>query len=202
MPLENAAVLLEHTGHYHRALEQYLLEEDITVYRIHVQKRPKGKEKQELFDVNEVTVEMEDAAGRSVISREWTFDHGPGTALAEQVAPALAATEAADPNNRRSQSRYNCRIGAVVYRAGTSIPNHCCLTDLSSGGCSLEVSLPFPRGSSVEILVRTHELKLRLRGTVQASHPGYGMGVAFEGKTKEEQSNVKKLTDYVASSSN
>src|SRR2546427_5093218 len=42
VPLEQATVLLEHTGHYHRALEQYLLEMDITVYRIHVQKRPKG----------------------------------------------------------------------------------------------------------------------------------------------------------------
>jgi hypothetical protein len=52
----------------------------------------------------------------------------------------------------------------------------------------------------VEILVRTYELKLRLRGTVQASHPGYGMGIAFELNTKEEQTSVKKLTDFVASS--
>ncbi len=42
VPLEQALVLLEHTGHYHRLLEQYLLELDITVYRIHVQERPKG----------------------------------------------------------------------------------------------------------------------------------------------------------------
>jgi transposase len=42
VPLEQAMVLLEHTGHYHRLLEQYLLEMDITVYRIHVQERPKG----------------------------------------------------------------------------------------------------------------------------------------------------------------
>ena len=42
VPLEHATVLLEHTSHYHRALEQYLWELDITVYRIHVQKRPKG----------------------------------------------------------------------------------------------------------------------------------------------------------------
>jgi transposase len=34
--------MLEHTGHYHRLLEQYLLELDITVYRIHVQKRAEG----------------------------------------------------------------------------------------------------------------------------------------------------------------
>jgi transposase len=42
VPLEQATVLLEHTGHYHKNLEQYLLELDITVYRIHVQERPKG----------------------------------------------------------------------------------------------------------------------------------------------------------------
>jgi hypothetical protein len=61
--------------------------------------------------------------------------------------------------------------------------------------------LPFQQGSSVEILVRTYDLKLRLRGLVQASHPGYGMGVAFELKTKEEQTNLKKLTDFVAANS-
>ncbi len=42
VPLEQVHVLLEHTGHYHRLLEQYLLELDITVYRIHVQKRASG----------------------------------------------------------------------------------------------------------------------------------------------------------------
>jgi CheY-like chemotaxis protein len=108
--------------------------------------------------------------------------------------PAVAE----DPNNRRTQTRYACRLGAEVYRTGTPVPHHCCLTDLSSGGCYLEVSLPFPQGASVEIVVRTHEMKLRLRGVIQASHPGYGMGVAFELKTKEDQANVKKLTDFVS----
>ena len=42
VPIEQATVLLEHTGHYHKNLEQYLLDLDITVYRIHVQERPKG----------------------------------------------------------------------------------------------------------------------------------------------------------------
>jgi hypothetical protein len=41
-------------------------------------------------------------------------------------------------------------------------------------------------------------LKLRLRGTVQAAHPGFGMGVAFELKTNDERESVKKLTEFVA----
>jgi hypothetical protein len=80
------------------------------------------------------------------------------------------------------------------------VPNHCCLTDLSAGGCYLEVSLPFAKGTSVEILVHTHEIKLRLRGVVQASHPGYGMGIAFELETKEERDHVKTLTEFVIAS--
>ncbi len=103
-----------------------------------------------------------------------------------------------ETDNRRAETRYSCRLGAEVYRTGSGVPTHCCLADLSSGGCYLEVPLPFITGSSVEIVVRTYKMKLRLRGTVQASHPGYGMGVAFELKTKEERENVKKLTDFVA----
>jgi len=163
---------------------------------------PKGDEKQNFFEVNDVAVEMEEPAGRVVISRERTTDHGAQTALAEEAAPPVAEQETPDSPNRRAQARHSCRIGAEVYRTGTSVPNHCCLTDLSAGGCYLEVSLPFPQGSSVEILVRTYEMKLRLRGTVQTSHPGYGMGVVFELETQEEQSNVKKLTDFVAAKGN
>jgi CheY-like chemotaxis protein len=103
-----------------------------------------------------------------------------------------------DADNRRTQTRYACRLGSEVYRTGVAVPHYCCLTDLSSGGCYLEVNLPFAAGSSVEIVVRARELKLRLRGAVQTSHPGYGMGIAFELKTKEEQASVKQLTDFVA----
>jgi hypothetical protein len=160
---------------------------------------PKEDEKQTFFDVNDVTVEMEEPAGMSVISRECATDHRAQTAVVEEAAPPVTSHGTTpDSPNRRAQARHSCRIGAEVYRTGTSVPNHCCLTDLSGGGCYLEVPLPFPQGSSVEILVRTYEMKLRLRGTVQTSHPGYGMGVLFELETKEQQANVRKLTAFVA----
>ena len=40
--LEHVFILMERTGHYHRALEQYLQELDIPVYVMHVQSRPAG----------------------------------------------------------------------------------------------------------------------------------------------------------------
>lgn len=158
--------------------------------------RPKDQSQ----ELPEVTVEMEEPLQLAGVAVAELTHGNPTSHDREQSAPvAVPAGHAqSNPDERRSKTRYTCRLGAEVYRTGTSVPNHCCLTDLSSGGCYLEVPLPFPQGSEVEILVRTYELKLRLRGKVQASHPGYGMGIAFELNTKEEQMNVRKLTDFVA----
>ena len=103
-----------------------------------------------------------------------------------------------EPGNRRTQTRYVCRIGAEVYRAGTTIPHRCNLTDLSSGGCYLEMASPFHSGASIEIVVRTPEQKLKLVGKAQSAHPGYGMGVAFTLRTDDERQGVQQLIDFVA----
>ena len=58
--------------------------------------------------------------------------------------------------------------------------------------------LAFAAGSAVEIVVRTHEMKLRLSGEVKSSHPGYGMGVSFHLNTKDERHGVQQLIDFVA----
>lgn len=117
-----------------------------------------------------------------------------------ELAGAGVARVNPEAGNRRDQVRYACRLGAQVYRTGIAVPIHCCLTDLSAGGCYLEVSLPFSKGTSVEIVVHTYEIKLSLHGAVQASHPGFGMGISFELRTEEERDQVKKLTDFVAAS--
>jgi CheY-like chemotaxis protein len=104
----------------------------------------------------------------------------------------------AEPGNRRGQTRYACRIGAEVYQQGSSVRNYCHLSDLSPGGCYLEMPLAFPAGTPVEITVRTQEMKLRLSGEVKASHPGYGIGVLFKLNTKDERRGVQQLIDFVA----
>ncbi len=103
-----------------------------------------------------------------------------------------------EPDNRRGQNRYACRLGAEVYQRGSSVRNYCHLSDLSPGGCYLEMPLAFAQGSPVEIVVRTHEMKLRLSGEVKASHPGYGMGISFQLNTKDERRGVQQLIDFVA----
>src|SRR4028119_1007362 len=77
VPLEHAYVLLEQTGHYHKALEQYLLELDVAVYIIHVQKRPPGMLKSDKRDAlglanqlyNQLEKGMQLADKRQVVRR-------------------------------------------------------------------------------------------------------------------------------------
>ena len=157
--------------------------------------------------LGQVTVEMEETLQPGPVAVAEITHHNYVAPSAGHVKVAVAsapvdATPAkgslADPDNRRAQSRHACRLGAVVFREGVTVPHRCNLTDLSSGGCYLEFPLPFAAGSSVEIMVRTYEMKLAVRGIVLTSHPGYGMGVEFVLNTSEERSRVKQLIDFVA----
>jgi hypothetical protein len=99
----------------------------------------------------------------------------------------------AEPGNRRNQLRKPCRLGAEVFKSGTSVPNRCSLSDISVGGCYVEMPTPFPPGIQVEIQIRTRNTKLRIAGEVQSTHPGFGMGVRFEPLSSELQGQVLDL---------
>jgi CheY-like chemotaxis protein len=97
------------------------------------------------------------------------------------------------PSNRRVQARHACRLGADIFRKGNDVPYRCALTDIGSGGCYVETTEPFPSGTSVEIIVRTAAMKLRVQGVVQVAHPGFGMGVKFTLRTSEQREHVEQL---------
>ena len=103
------------------------------------------------------------------------------------------ATLVSNAGNRRGEHRLNCKIGAEVYRLGTSVPNHCTLSDISEGGCYVEMPSPLSGESGVEILVRTVDTKFRIRGQVLAAHPGFGMGVRFTFRDSVEREEILRL---------
>jgi len=106
----------------------------------------------------------------------------------------------ASPGNRRGQSRHACRLGADVYRLGIPVPNRCSLTDISAGGCYVEMPTPFPAGTRVEIVVRTQEMKLKTQGVVQSVHQGFGMGVQLTLQSPEDRDQVQSLICLLAES--
>ena len=99
----------------------------------------------------------------------------------------------ANAGNRRGEHRFACKLGAEVYRLGSKVPNRCILSDISEGGCYVEMPTPFSGRSGVEILVRTADTKLRITGQVLAAHPGFGMGVRFMFRDADEREEILRL---------
>ena len=86
-----------------------------------------------------------------------------------------------------------CQIGATVHPVGTTTPNHCQLSDISEGGCYVEMPSPLPGKADVEIVVRTLDRKFKIRGEVLTSHPGFGMGVRFMFQDTSEREEILRV---------
>lgn len=152
------------------------------------------------------------------VLRNWLATNAPATVAAApkvprpaekivKTAPALTsqpdnalARLRSSPGNRRTQSRHACRLGIDLYRVGVTVPHRCSLTDISSGGCYIETTSPFPAGTRVEIVVRAQDMKIRVQGVVQSVHPGFGMGVQLVLKTPENHEHVQSLIRLLAES--
>jgi CheY-like chemotaxis protein len=100
--------------------------------------------------------------------------------------------------NRRGERRFACKLGAEVYRLGVKVPNRCTLSDVSEGGCYVEMPSPFVTQSGVEIVVRTADMRVRIQGQVLAVHPGFGMGVRFIFRDAEEREEILRLLAMIA----
>jgi CheY-like chemotaxis protein len=103
------------------------------------------------------------------------------------------STLVSNAGNRRGELRFACKLGAEVYRLGDGVPNRCTLSDISEGGCYVEMPTPLSGQSGVEILVRTADMKLRIMGQVLNTHPGFGMGVRFMFRDSVEREEILRL---------
>jgi c-di-GMP-binding flagellar brake protein YcgR len=72
-------------------------------------------------------------------------------------------------------------------------PIRCQLTDLSLGGCYVEMASPFPVSSRVMLSMRAGGVEVRAQGLVRVMHPDKGMGVEFVQSTPEHRSAVERF---------
>jgi c-di-GMP-binding flagellar brake protein YcgR len=72
-------------------------------------------------------------------------------------------------------------------------PVSCKLTDLSLGGCYLEMASPFPVRTLVVLSMRVGNLQVKAEGVVRVMHPELGMGVEFTQATKQQREHVENF---------
>jgi CheY-like chemotaxis protein len=120
-------------------------------------------------------------------------EHSPSDQDASSRLSAGLGLLSGAAEDRRNRSRQPCSLGAEIYRVDRAVPQRCNLGDISPGGCYVETTETLPSGTPLEIVVRTEELKLRIRGKVKSTHPGFGMGVEFVLRTEDQRKEVQQL---------
>jgi len=100
---------------------------------------------------------------------------------------------------RRSHVRYVCDGGVEVRTEGSTTGFWGTLTDISLGGCYVQTFSPLPVATRVHMRIQTKSTEFRCAGSVQASHPGVGMGVGFtdfdEGQRPLLEALMKNLVE-------
>jgi len=92
---------------------------------------------------------------------------------------------------RRNSPRVKCVNSAEVYLAGENAPIRTRTSDLSVGGCFLEMPNPLPERTQVRIALWVEDFKLWTGAEVVSSTPGFGIGVKFTEMTEQDKSQLR-----------
>ena len=128
---------------------------------------------------------------------EWTPDtYDPDKAEPQKhaVVPPIEYLIAPPPNiERRRFPRVACRIEATVLDELSAMNLPVKVTDISFGGCYVEMLAPLPVNSSVELTLDTSQGAIHARGKVVAAQTGMGMGIAFTGVSPEDFEKLRVI---------
>lgn len=127
-----------------------------------------------------------------VAPKEWAPDTFE-LAAASPPAPgmpraAISAIVQEPPRERRRFARHPCRLEAQIITEGPygKVMMNGKITDISMGGCYVEMMAPLPEETPVELSFTTGDAPLHLGAQVCTSQHGFGMGVCFTGMSPED----------------
>ncbi|MDP9263107.1 MAG: PilZ domain-containing protein [Acidobacteriota bacterium] len=101
---------------------------------------------------------------------------------ASATPQALAAPQVGERRriDRRKHPRYPVNGGGAELRQqGVDARIWARLTDISLGGCYLEIMSPLPVLTYVNLVLTLEEQRLQAKGQVVVSHPNFGMGIQY-----------------------
>jgi hypothetical protein len=104
-----------------------------------------------------------------------------------------------EPTNRRSVLRCPLVASAEVtdLHSGTRLSVR--ISELSVGGCYVDVLTPFPEGTLVKLRIIRDQGVFATNGKVVYTHENFGMGVAFTDLTFDQRSILEAwIVEFVS----
>ena len=97
-----------------------------------------------------------------------------------------------DARDRRAYPRLKCTNSVEVYPNSQTAPVRARTSDLSLGGCFVEMPNPIEKGTRVRIALWLQETKLWANGRVVTSTPGFGIGVQFTDMSAQDRNLLQQ----------
>ena len=119
-------------------------------------------------------------------------DTAPGT------SPDRPAEGAWKGEERRKHLRYPCAGEAEVRVRGSEVSLQGQLSDVSLGGCYVDMMNPLPAEIDIDLNFSLGEIQISVQGRVRTSRQGFGMGIEFSQIKTEERTKLEELVSLLA----
>jgi len=83
------------------------------------------------------------------------------------------------PPERRRYPRYGVQVQIELRQEGSDVPLRLETTDLSRGGCYIQLMMTLPVATPVSATLWLGDSPVRVRGRVVTRHPQFGNGIMF-----------------------
>jgi hypothetical protein len=107
---------------------------------------------------------------------------------------------AVEYKERRRFPRFVCDTGVRIHPEIGNTGYWGTVGDISLGGCYVFTFSPLPVGQIVTLAIKANDKEINVAGKTVSSHPGVGMGIAFNGFTQEDaEERLKAFVQQLAS---
>jgi hypothetical protein len=99
--------------------------------------------------------------------------------------------QSAAASERRKSARVKCEISVELHPPGQPVMWGRA-SDLSRGGCFVEMAIPLKAESKLEVVLWLGGSKLRVEGEVASASPGFGIGIRFTNISPQAQESLQQ----------
>lgn len=99
------------------------------------------------------------------------------------------------PPERRRNMRIQIAAQIEIRPVGSNVPMRLQTTDLSLGGCYVEMAFTLAVGTKLDIVLWLDDQKVSSRAVVVTCHPQFGNGISFLSVSRENEAKLRFFLD-------
>ena len=99
---------------------------------------------------------------------------------------------------RRKYPRVQAAVQVELWLEGAPAATRTQTTDLSAGGCYVEMNFTLPVDSNLNMVLWLGDEKLVTKAVVVTHHPYFGNGFRFGDMSQEDQSKLKRFLNSIS----